>query len=136
MKISTKGRYGLRALIDLALHSRGTCVSLSDISARQELSLNYLESIFAYLKKSGLVIGVAGAQGGYLLAKPAEQITLLEVLTALEGDLSVYDHIGAEPPIRAFLNRNVWDAIDRSITDVLKNTSLADLLEELHTDAT
>lgn len=131
MKISTKGRYGLRALIDLALHSDGGCISLSDISARQDLSLNYLESIFAYLKKAGLVIGVAGAQGGYLLARSAEEVKLLEVLTVLEGNLSVYDQIGAETPIRSFLNRNVWDAIDRNITGVLKGTSLADVTKEI-----
>lgn len=134
MKISTKGRYGLRALIDLALHSNGSCISLSDISARQDLSLNYLESIFAYLKKAGLIIGVAGAQGGYLLARPAEEIKLLEVLTVLEGDLSVYDQIGAETPIRSFLNRNVWDAIDRNITGVLKDTSLADVIKEIRSE--
>ncbi len=131
MKISTKGRYGLRALIDLALNSSGNCVSLADISARQDLSLNYLESIFAYLKRSGLVLGVAGAQGGYILNRPAREIRLLDILTVLEGDMSVYDTIGEQTNFRSFLNRNVWDVIDRSVNDVLTQTTLEDILEEI-----
>lgn len=130
MKISTKGRYGLRALMDLALNSDGSCISLADISARQDLSLNYLESIFSCLKRAGLVIGVAGSQGGYLLARPAGEIMLLDVLTVLEGDLSIYDRVGEQTKIRSFLNRNVWDTVDRKVNGVLKETSLQDILQQ------
>ena len=131
MKISTRGRYGLRALIDLALNSNGSCVSLADISARQDLSLNYLESIFSYLKRSGLVLGIAGAQGGYVLTRPASQIKLSEILAVLEGDMSIYDRIGKETKIRSFLNRNVWDLIDSNVNSVLENTTLENILNEI-----
>ena len=131
MKISTRGRYGLRALIDLALNSNGSCVSLADISARQDLSLNYLESIFSYLKRSGLVLGIAGAQGGYVLTRPASQIKLSEILAVLEGDMSIYDRIGKETKIRSFLNHNVWDLIDSNVNSVLENTTLENILNEI-----
>lgn len=131
MKISTRGRYGLRALIDLALTSSGNCVPLSDISARQDLSLNYLESIFSYLKRSGLVVGVAGSQGGYILTRPAGEIRLLDILTVLEGDMSIYDTIGEQTKIRDFLNRSVWDVIDNNVTEVLMQTTLEDILKEV-----
>ena len=133
MKISTKGRYGLRALIDLAINSSEGCVSLADISGRQDLSLNYLESIFAYLKRAGLVIGIAGAQGGYLLSRSAREITLFDILTVLEGDMSVYDHVGNETKIRSFLNRNVWDVVDGRVNQVLTETTLQDVLDEIET---
>ncbi len=133
MKISTKGRYGLRALIDLAIHSDNECVSLSGISERQDLSLNYLESIFAYLKRGGLVIGMAGAQGGYVLSRPANEITLWDILTVLEGDLSVYDSLSEETKIRSFLNRNVWNVIDCNVDEVLMSTTLSDVLNDIET---
>ena len=133
MKISTKGRYGLRAMIDLAISSSEGCTSLADISQRQDLSLNYLESIFSYLKRAGLVVGIAGAQGGYMLAKPADAITLYEIMTVLEGSMSVYDSFGEETKIRSFLNRNVWDVIDKNVNDVLTGTTLADVLKNMET---
>lgn len=133
MKISTKGRYGLRSLIDLAIHCSGGYVPLGAISERQDLSLNYLESIFANLKRSGLVIGIAGAQGGYVLARPANEITLFDILTVLEGDMSVYDSVGEKTKIRSFLNRNVWDVIDHSVSTVLTTTTLEDVIKEIET---
>ncbi|MBW7571700.1 RrF2 family transcriptional regulator [Caproiciproducens faecalis] len=138
MKISTKGRYGLRALIDLAMNSTEGCASLSGISLRQDLSLNYLESIFASLKRAGIVIGIAGAQGGYVLAKPTSEITLRDIMTVLEGDMSVYDNLGEKTEIRSFLNRNVWDVIDRGVDEVLTGTTLEDVLKDIearHTSA-
>lgn len=133
MKISTKGRYGLRCLIDLAIHCSEGYVPLGAISERQDLSLNYLESIFASLKRSGLIIGIAGAQGGYVLARPANEITLFDILTVLEGDMSVYDSVGEETKIRSFLNRTVWDTIDHSVNIVLTTTTLEDIMKEIET---
>nr|WP_319487523.1 Rrf2 family transcriptional regulator [uncultured Caproiciproducens sp.] len=133
MKISTKGRYGLRALIDLAMHSEDGCASLSGISQRQDLSLNYLESIFASLKRAGIVIGIAGAQGGYVLARPANEITLQDIMTVLEGDMSVYDNLGEKTKIRSFLNRTVWDVIDRSVNEVLIGSTLENVLKDMET---
>ena len=87
MKLSTKGRYGLRAMIDLALYSDEEAVSIQSISARQNISDNYLEQLVRKLKKEGLVVSVRGAQGGYRLAKPADEISVGDVLRALEGSL-------------------------------------------------
>ncbi|MCI9576696.1 MAG: Rrf2 family transcriptional regulator [Clostridiales bacterium] len=129
MKISTRGRYGLRALLDLAMHADQGCVALSDIAHRQDLSFNYLEGIFAHLKRAGLVIGIAGSMGGYTLAKPSETISLYEILSVLEGDLSVTDPVmqNEESDIRTFIRQNVWDVLDHSIESTLKNTTVAGL---------
>ena len=85
MKISTKGRYGLRAMIDLSMNAADNYISLSSIAQRQALSLRYLEGIFSSLKKAGLVSSIAGSQGGYKPALPADKITMKMILTALEG---------------------------------------------------
>ena len=89
MKISTKGRYGLRAVLDIAMQDEAA--SVSSIAARQFISENYLEKLIAMLKKAGIVNSLRGAQGGYVLAKPAEEISVGEVLRALEGDLNPVD---------------------------------------------
>ena len=85
MKLTTKGRYGLRAMVDLAVNTDDEAVALSQIAERQGISLNYLEQLVARLKKSGIVNGIRGAQGGYVLAMPAEEISVGDILRALEG---------------------------------------------------
>ena len=97
VKLSTKGRYGLRALIDLAQYSEQTPVSITSISSRQDLSERYLEQLMSMLKKAGLVRSVRGAGGGYVLAKPADQISVGDVLRALEGSLEPVDCAGLDP---------------------------------------
>ena len=87
MKLSTKGRYGLRALIDLARYSELEPVSISCIAERQNLSERYLEQLMSLLKKAGLVQSIRGAGGGYVLAKDAGEISVGDVLRALEGSL-------------------------------------------------
>ena len=87
MKLSTKGRYGLRALIDLAVYCENETVSIASIAARQNISESYLEQLIAKLRKAGLVTSVRGAGGGYKLAKPAEEISVGDILRALEGNL-------------------------------------------------
>ncbi len=137
MKISTRGRYGLRALLDLAVHDGQGCIALSDIASRQALSFNYLEGIFAHLKRAGLVIGTAGSMGGYTLAKPPKEITVHEILLVLEGDLSVTDRALPEKDseIRSFLRSEVWDVLDQEIENLLKTITIADLTDAfLHRD--
>ena len=97
MKLSTKGRYGLRALIDLAQYSAETPVSITSISARQNLSERYLEQLMSMLKKAGLVKSVRGAGGGYVLAKDMAEISVGDVLRALEGSLEPVECAGLEP---------------------------------------
>ena len=91
MKLSTKGRYGLRAMIDLAQYSEQEAVSISSIAQRQNISESYLEQLVAKLKKSGLVMSTRGAQGGYRLARPADEISVGDVLRALEGGLNLVE---------------------------------------------
>ena len=91
MKLTTKGRYGLRAVIDLAMYAKTEPVSLSDVAERQNISISYLEQLIAKLKKAGIVQSTRGAQGGYALAKEPEEISVGEILRALEGSLSPVD---------------------------------------------
>ena len=87
MKLSTKGKYGLRALIDLAQYSEDSPVSITSIARRQDISERYLEQLMSKLKKAGLVKSIRGANGGYVLAKEAKDISVGDVLRALEGNL-------------------------------------------------
>lgn len=131
MKISTRGRYGLRAMIDLSMHSDGTYVSLASIAERQCLSLGYLEGIFSSLKKVELVVGSAGSQGGYLPALPPEQITMRAILGALEGSMSLTDGADVSATrLRSFLTRAVWDRADSAVAALLDEITVADMIRE------
>jgi Rrf2 family protein len=126
MKISTKGRYGLRAMLAL-IRNDDELVSLSTIAQKESLSLNYLESIFSQMKRADLVIGVTGAQGGYRLTRHADQVSVYEVLRALEGSLSVTEPETSMPPIRQYLTDHVWNVIDGKVEKILRSLSLQDL---------
>lgn len=131
MKISTKGRYGLRAMIDLSMNAADEYISLSSIAQRQALSLRYLEGIFSSLKKAGLVSSIAGSQGGYKPALPADKITMKMILTALEGSMSLTDgDAGNDTALRAFLTENVWNKIDDTIMRLLEQTTIEDMIHE------
>jgi len=91
MWLSTKGRYGLKAMLDLALHNGEGPVALKSIAERQNLPENYLEQLFATLKKAGHITSVRGAQGGYLLSKDPDSITIGSILRSLEGSLAPVD---------------------------------------------
>lgn len=91
MKLSTKSRYGLRALVDLAVHSAGEPVLLIHIAHRQNLSVNYLEQFFSLLKKVKIIKSVRGAQGGYMLTKSSEEVSVGEIIRAIEGEILIVD---------------------------------------------
>lgn len=137
MKISTKGRYGLRAIIDLALNSHGEHVSLVNIAERQDISKNYLEQVFSTLRKAEIVKSVKGAQGGYELAKDPCEITTGEILRALEGNLSVVSlsSENEDNKIEKCIKKNVWNKIDESVNKVIDNTTLEDLINEYKKDS-
>ena len=129
--VSTKGRYALRVMLDLADRKEGESVPLKEIAERQELSLKYLESIMPALKESGLVISTAGKGGGYRLAKPASEYTVGEILKVSEDQIA---------PV-ACLNEGfvctradtcktlpMWRKLDRVISDYLDTVKLTDLL--------
>ena len=96
MKISTRGRYALRMMLDLATYSAGGPVSLKDVAKRQEISDKYLEQIIAVLNKAGYVKSIRGAQGGYLLKKEPEEYTVGMILRLTEGDLAPVGCVGEE----------------------------------------
>lgn len=131
MKVSTKGRYGLRAIIDLSLNSNGDYVSLISIAERQDISKNYLEQVFSALRKTGIVKSVKGSQGGYLLNGKTSEIKVGDVLRALEGDLSVVkDEENINNKIERCIKKNLWDKIDEQVFKVIDNITLEDLINE------
>ncbi|MCX8129312.1 MAG: RrF2 family transcriptional regulator [Clostridia bacterium] len=133
MKISTKGRYGLRAMVDIAANSKGEHVPLNTIAERQDISMNYLEQVFSVLRKAGLVKSVKGAQGGYTLSDTPATITVGSILRALEGDLSVVmdeEENGSENSIQHCLNIKVWKRLNESINDIVDSITLEDMAEE------
>ena len=135
MKLSTKGRYGLRALIDLAIHSQKAPVSLNSISQRQYISERYLEQLMAKLKKEGLVKSVRGAGGGYLLGRDPKEISVGDVLRALEGDLSLvdcaaYQEAGSCRISESCITKYVWSQINDSINQTVNGITLDTLMEQ------
>lgn len=131
MKISTKGRYGLRAILDLVLYSKsGSHVSLISIAERQDISKSYLEQVFATLRKAGIVKSVKGAQGGYVLAADPSTITIGKVLRALEGELSVVGEPGLETnKIELYIQKNIWSKMDERINEIVDGITLKEMAE-------
>lgn len=136
MKLSTKGRYGLRAVLDLAENGRDDAVSLSSVAERQEISISYLEQLIAKLKKAGIVNSIRGAQGGYFLAKSPDLISVGDILRALEGDLNPVDCPAvastSAPCSGADLcvTKYVWMRISDSINSTVDTMMLSELLQE------
>lgn len=135
MKLSTKGRYGLRALLDLALHNEEEAVSLQSIAERQNISMGYLEQLMRMLKREGLVTSVRGAGGGYHLAKPAGEISVGDILRALEGNLDAVTCPGNQENggcqgADLCVTRFVWQRINDSITQAVDTMMLEHLVEE------
>lgn len=132
MKISTKGRYGLKAMVDLAVNSVNDSVTLKSISQRQDISEGYLEQIFSSLRKEGLVKGRKGSQGGYVLAKSMSEITVGNILRALEGELVVVERddreVVNEDKLDSCIRNNVWDRLNSSINDIVDSVTLEDLV--------
>ena len=132
MKISTKGRYALRLMVDIAQYGGDSPVSLRDVARRQQLSDKYLEQIVTPLSKAGLVRSVRGAGGGYLLTRRVEEYSVGDILRPLEGDLAPVECATDE----GFCERScdcvtveLWQDIHRAVSAVVDGTTLADLLE-------
>jgi Rrf2 family cysteine metabolism transcriptional repressor len=135
MKLSTKGRYGLRAMVDLAVNSSGDHVSLYSIADRQGISENYLEQVFSMLRKAGLVKSVKGAQGGYILSETPSNTKVGTILRALEGNLSVVDEEAEDKgaygnTIQNCIKVNVWDKMNECLNQVVDSLTLEDLANE------
>ena len=134
MKISTKGRYGLRIMIDLASNgTNGCCVSIKDIAEREELSDKYLEQIINLLSKHGLVKSVRGAKGGYLLTRSPQDITVEDILLATEGSLAPVACAADNGKCDKYCDcatSVIWSEIYNAIVGVVRNITLADLAEK------
>ena len=135
MKVSTKGRYGLRALLDIALHQDEGPLSIQSIAEHQGLPERYLEQLMVPLRKAGLVSSVRGPQGGYVLGRNPKDITVGNIVRALEGPVAPVACVSEECPedcrrVEICASRMVWAKVRDCIAAVLDSHSLADLVEE------
>ncbi|NLX90248.1 MAG: Rrf2 family transcriptional regulator [Firmicutes bacterium] len=135
MKLSTKGRYGLRAMLDLASNAEKGPSTIHAIAKRQEISERYLEQLLIPLKQSGLVKSVRGSQGGYLLGRAPQDISVGEIIRVLEGPLSPVDCVSEQNPddckrADKCVTRTIWTKIRDCIAEVLDSYTLLDLVNE------
>ena len=136
MKLSTKGGYGLRAIVDIAVFGENEPAAVSAISERQDISIRYLEQLLSKLKKAGLVKSIRGAQGGYVLAGNAEDISVGDVLRALEGDLTPVDCTELTDTeetcssSKYCVTKTVWKRINDSIAKTVDSIYLDELADE------
>jgi len=137
VKLSTKGRYGVHAMYDLALHYGQGPISLRSVAERQGISEHYLEQLMGVLRKAGYVKSVRGAQGGYELTKDPKDITVGDIVRVMEGPIAPVDcllngktdNLYCDKAARC-VTRNVWEQVQLSITSVLESISLADLCKD------
>ena len=132
MKLSTRGRYGTRALLDLAIHQGEEPILLKDIAQRQQIPLRYLEHLITPLIAGGIVRSTRGPRGGVSLAKPPEEIRLDEVIQLLEGSIAPVECVNnPEVCTRSELcaTRDIWSELKQAINGVLESTTLRDLVE-------
>jgi Rrf2 family iron-sulfur cluster assembly transcriptional regulator len=148
MRLSTKGRYAVMAMVDLAQHSNGVPVSLAEIAERQEISLSYLEQLFAMLRKSGLVKSVRGPGGGYLLANDHSETRIADIILAVDEPIRATRctpgaPIGCRGNKTRCMTHDLWEELGNQIHLFLSSVSLADVCEHrvlgtsgrLHSDA-
>ncbi len=135
MKFSTRGRYGVQIMVDLAQHSDEGPISLKSVADRQKLSEHYLEQLIPELRKAGLVKSIRGAQGGYVLARKPEEIYIGDVIRVLEGPIAPVEctnQSGSDccEKTSFCVTREVWVKVRDSINDVVDSISLADLIKD------
>ncbi len=135
MKMSTKGRYGLRALVDLAQHSEIEPVSITSIASRQGISERYLEQLMSKLKKAEIITSIRGANGGYVLAQPVDEISVGQALRALEGNIEPVDCSGLHTEsgcqsANCCVSKMVWQKINDSVNHAVDAIMLEELVNE------
>ncbi|MDR2393963.1 MAG: Rrf2 family transcriptional regulator [Treponema sp.] len=137
MKISTRGRYGIRLLIDLAEHTHESHVSLASVAERQRVSIRYLEQVAVILRRAGFIRSVKGASGGYTLARSPQDIFIGEVLRELEGDMLVVDPPlpqVKETKIQRCIRLTVFDRLNERIAGVIDRKTLASVVGTIDPD--
>ena len=137
MKLSTKGRYGVTAMYDLAMHCQHGPVPLKSIAQRQEISEHYLEKLMGQLRSAGLVKSTRGSQGGYILARSANQITVGDIIRVMEGPIAPVNCLLSEQANNSYcdkacscITRGIWEKVANSISTVLDSITLEDLCKE------
>lgn len=134
MKLSTKGRYAVMAIVDLAINSSGSPVALADIAERQEISLSYLEQLFGKLRKGGLVKSVRGPGGGYLLSRPAAQMRISDIILAVDEPIRTTRCTPGSPSgchnnKGRCLTHDLWEELGNQIYLYLSSVSVADVCD-------
>ena len=133
MKISTKGRYALRVMADIALNYKDKNVSITELSLRNNISDKYLEQIISLLVKSDLLQSFRGAQGGYKLSRPASEITIGEIINSTEGNFESVSCISRNEKCdmaEKCLTINVWAKLDKIVNDFFNSTTLDDVVNK------
>lgn len=136
MKFSTRTRYGIRAILEIAINENGTGVFQKDIAINQKLSNKYLDHIISSLKIAGLICNVKGKKSGYILTRPPDQITMLDVHNAFEPEICVVECLSGIVKCEmqeTCVTQEFWQGLNNRIEDYLKGVSLADLLKKNQT---
>ena len=133
MRLSTKGRYGVRAMYELAKHYGDAPMSIKEIAEHQGFSDSYIEQLFSSLKKSGLIVSLRGARGGYKLSRPPEEITVGQILRVLEGPIEFADCAGggsgqACSMASGCVTKGLWQEISAAVNQIIDHRTLADLV--------
>ena len=138
MKLTTKGRYAVTAMLDLALHTSDNPVSLAEISERQDISLSYLEQLFAKLRKAGLVVSMRGPGGGYQLNGSAADIAIADIISAVDEhvDATRCGGIGDCQDNKRCLTHDLWMDLSKQIRDFLSEITLADMTAKMDVQET
>jgi Rrf2 family protein len=137
MKISTRGRYGIRLLIDLAEHGGEPHVSLASVAERQKISIRYLEQVAVILRRAGFIRSVKGASGGYALAKSPQDIIIGDALRVLEGDMLVVDPPlpgVKETKIQRCIRTTIFDRLNERVANVIDRKNLASVVGTIDPD--
>lgn len=135
MRLTTKGRFAVTAMLDLALHANDGPVTLANISERQKISLSYLEQLFGKLRRNDLVQSVRGPGGGYNLAKPAAQLNVADIIVAVEEQLDSRQCEGREPCMgeKRCMTHDLWESLNDTVLSFLAGVTLADLVQKQKT---
>lgn len=133
MKLSTMGRYGLRTLMDIALHQQQGAVTLQSIAQRQELSQKYLWHVITPMKNAGLINVARGAGGGYRLAKEPKEISLFDILAAVEGKICIVPCVHSPSSCKRSRNcsaKKAWETVNDAISNCLKSMTLESIMDK------
>lgn len=130
MKLTTRGRYAVTAMLDLALHSKDGPVSLADISERQEISLSYLEQLFSRLRRNELVSSTRGPGGGYTVARPLRDVAVADIVLAVNESVDATQCSGQKNCHQhgRCLTHDLWESLSQQVEDFLRGISLHDLI--------